>query len=416
MRVRDGLLSERRNDHSIFIFKECLPHPARRISAPDVFPGNPVSKLPDRTKLEPQKTLKKRSAPTAVRASAEIQKRRTARITLKDVAREANVSVMTVSNVINGKLHLVRPQTQKIVNEVISRLNYRPFSRARSLRLSREFVVGLIIVDPSPRFLTDLFNTHVVAGLGNYMNERGYALSLQGVSADRIDNVPVLKHLQTDALCVIVSGGKTERQEIYKRFEAARQPLLVLQDQVPAFLTDAMSVRQDDFGGGAILARHVLSKGARKLLFMNEAHNWPALENRLAGMAEEVKHHGDGATLAVAACQSVREQHVVAALDDHIARKGMPDGILCGNDLVAALVLKRLGDRKVDVPNDVRVTGFNAFDISRHAASLPLTTVRSPAYELGEAAGERILERLDHGRFEQRDLILSVQIETGKSA
>lgn len=377
-----------------------------------------MNKRIERPKAEAPKALKTPGkAPSAsARSAAEISKRSASRVTLKDVAIDANVSVMTVSNVINGKYHLVRPQTQDAVNEAIAHLNYRPHSRARSLRLAREFVVGLVIVDPSPRFLTDLFTTHVVAGLSNYINQRGYALSLQGISADHIDNVLMLKRLQTDALCVIVSGSRAERQEIYKRFEGAHQPVLVLQDQVPDFLPDAMSVRQDDFGGGALLALHVLSRGARKLLFVKEAHSWPALEYRQEGIAEVVRKYGKGATLAIAACRSVQENHVVPVLDGHVADEGLPNAILCGNDHVAALVLKWLGDKKVDAPREVRVTGFNAFDFSRHTASLPLTTVRSPAYELGEAAGERILQRLDRGRFVQRDLILSVQLEVNKSA
>ena len=145
----------------------------------------------------------------------------TPRATLREVAREAGVSVMTVSNVINGKHHLMSGETRQTVCSAIDKLGYRPHSGARSLRLSHDFSIGLLIVDPSPSFLTDAFTTHVVAGLSNYLNQRGYALLIQGIAPEAVTETPMLRHHRTDAICLMVSGDAPTRRAIYRILEAA---------------------------------------------------------------------------------------------------------------------------------------------------------------------------------------------------
>lgn len=337
------------------------------------------------------------------------------RVTLRDVAKEARVSVMTVSNVINGRADRVSDTTWKTVVDAIARLNYRPDIRARGLRLAQDFVIGMIVVDPSPTFLTDSFTTYAVAGISNYMNERGYALSIQGVPGSRVADVPLLRSRQSDALCIMVSGDFESRREVYRQLAKANQPVVVLQEQVPDFLVDAMSVRQDDRGGGAMLARYLLSGGARTLLFLTEPNSWPALENREAGIRDAISEAGPDAHLSVHAVSSIGYDGIDAALADYLARHRLPDAVMCGNDRIALFVLTCLANRGVDVPERVKVTGFNAFDFER-VTSPSLFTVQSPAYELGQIAAASVLQRLRQGHFAQRDVILSVRMESGMSA
>ena len=86
------------------------------------------------------------------------------RVTIKDVAKAANVSPMTVSNVINRRSEFVSSKTRLRVENEIERLNYRPQIAARNLRASHQHSVGMIVLDESPKFLTDFFTTELVAG------------------------------------------------------------------------------------------------------------------------------------------------------------------------------------------------------------------------------------------------------------
>jgi LacI family transcriptional regulator len=321
---------------------------------------------------------------------------------------------MTVSNVINGKFNLMSVSTRQDVYEAIEKVNYRPNSRARGLRLARDFSIGLIIVDPSSAFLTDPFTTHIVAGLSNNLSLRGYALMIQGVANAELAEVPLLKRHQTDALCVMVSGDPPTRRRLYQALQLARQPLVIFQEEVPDFLTDAISVRQDDCGGGAMLARRLLERGARQLVYFKESHAWPALESREKGIHAVVREAGVGASLSSVDCETARFADAQLGFAAHVIRCGMPDAVLAGNDQIAIAVLKWLGQRSIDVPGVVKVTGFNAFEF-RHFATPSLTTIHSPAYALGETAAASLIDRLNSGQFKQREVILAVSLEEGES-
>lgn len=106
-------------------------------------------------------------------------------VRLVDVARAVGVSVMTVSNVINGRLNSVSADTTLRVRAELKRLNYRPNAAARSLRHARTHSVGMLIVNDDPAFLAAPFTTHLVAGLSNFLTESSYSLTIQGYGLAR---------------------------------------------------------------------------------------------------------------------------------------------------------------------------------------------------------------------------------------
>ena len=201
--------------------------------------------------------------------------RKKARVTLAEIAAAAGVSVTTVSNVANGRLEMMSPSTRERVETVMRRLNYRPNEGARGLRLAQRRAIGLLMIDESPRFLADPMNTNIVAGLSNYLSVHGYVLLMAGISPGAIDQTPLIRRDQTDALCVIPSGSIAERRQLYQRLADADQPVLVFQDEVPSSLADALSLRQDDRRAGALIAERVIARGARHLALLTPSQRWP---------------------------------------------------------------------------------------------------------------------------------------------
>ena len=338
--------------------------------------------------------------------------------TLRDVAEVAGVSVMTVSNVINRRFHTMGPQTRLAVEDAVRALNYRPHSSARSLRLAKRLSIGLMIVDPSTTFIADAFTTHVMAGLGNHLSQRGYALEVQGVSPDRLVASTLLRSRQCDGLCVLPSGDETARERLYCHLRDLGQPVVILQDRPPDVLDDAVSVRQADEAGGRELARHVIDLGARHLLFFREHQAWPAMERREAGVRGVCAEAGLPAPTVVAAAATAFE-HARRSLEDHLRGHAMPDAILGGNDQLGIAGLKCVRDLGAAVPDDVQVTGFNGFDVHNYS-SPTLTTVRSRAYDIGTEAGRAMLHRLTNGAFAAREIELPVTLciagSTGRNA
>ncbi len=335
---------------------------------------------------------------------------RQGRATIKDVAREAGVSAMTVSNVINNKTQFVGAAARARVEDAIARLGYRRQSSARNLRGQGPRSIGMVIVDESPAFLANFFTAQLVAGLANVLNRADWTLTLSGLHPDQLAASSLMRTYDVGGLCAMVSGERSARHDIVRRLSDLGQPVVLFQEVVETEGRDLCLVRQDDEGGGRRVGAHLARLGVTRVLAMLPRQSWPAIENRLAGLGQ-----GLGAEPA----DVLRVDHddfsaVQEALRLLIAEHGLPGAVWGANDQIASAALLHLLDRGVAVPSAVRVVGFNDFPAHRHARPR-LTTLASPAYELGERAGEAMLKRLETGRFETQDLCLPVAFLPGET-
>jgi DNA-binding LacI/PurR family transcriptional regulator len=334
--------------------------------------------------------------------------------TLDAVARQAGVSVMTVSNVVNGRFKMMSEATRARVERALAKLNYRRHTSARSLRLSQRFSIGMVIVDPSSIFLADPFITHVVAGLTNVLGEHGFSLTLVGTPAARLEQAVILKSNSTDGLCVMLSGPLEERRRCLRRLAALRQPLVLVQENIKGIAADLCSVRQDDYGGAQELGRRVLARGARELVVLTPSLDWPAVEARVRGIRDIARSH-PGTRVTPLSCGDETLVATQAALAAHARARGMPHAILAANDQMGIAALKWLQSRGARVPEDVLLTGFNAFEF-RQYSDPAITSVRSAAYGLGDVAGRALMQRLTGKRYARREIVLPVALVDGATA
>ena len=319
---------------------------------------------------------------------------------------------MTVSNVVNGRFGSMTADTRAAVEKAIAQIGYRPHASGRSLKLARRFSIGMVVVDQSPAFLADPFITHLVAGLSNYLNSRDYGLVVQGMAASHLPDAALIRRHETDALCVFLSGPKASRIELVARFAELGQPVVLVQEPVPA-APGLYCVRQDDRGGAAALALHMLEKAAHDLLFLAPSVSWPAIEERILGIRSVVDEAG-GCSFAVVECGDGGFDATQLALARTIATGGWPRGIMGGNDQMGIAALKWCVEQGRRVPEDVLVSGFNAFETWRYS-SPSMTTVVSPAYAMGERAGEILLHALQGLALGDKESLFPVALQLGGS-
>lgn len=340
--------------------------------------------------------------------------RRAGPATIRDVAQAAGVSPMTVSNLINERAGTMRAETRTRIEAEIKRLGYRPHSMARSLRLAKQLSIGMIIIDEKPHYLADPFTTHVVAGLSNRLNSNGYGLQLQGLSAEAFRSSPLIRGIRTDAICLVVSGPDPVRRGIIGALLALGQPVLVFQDTLRFPGADLCTIRQADRDGGRLVGLEVLRLGARRLAMLIPSVHWPAIAERVRGVREAVRESAAGALLRVVKCGDAELGDTQAALERDIAEHGLPDAVIAGNDQMGIAAMKLMAQRGLKMPRDVAITGFNAFEFWQYTTPV-LTTVRSPAYEMGHRGGGEILKRLSDGRFDQPEIVFPVELQPGGS-
>ncbi|MHB2167616.1 LacI family DNA-binding transcriptional regulator [Alsobacter sp. R-9] len=330
------------------------------------------------------------------------------RATLRDVAALAGTTPMTVSNVVNGRAGQVGREVAERVRKACESLGYRPHANARRLRTNRRQVIGVVIVDPSPSYVSDPLTAAMLAGLTASLGREGYSTMLHGVAPGELDEAPMLRHIESDGICLMLSGDPARRRAMIERVQALGQPVVLLQEEAPADLADVASILQDDRGGAAELARHLFDRPARHAVMLVPTQRWPAMERREAGIREVLRRIAPAPAFHLLRCGDEGFESTQAALSAHVARHGVPDVVIGGNDQMAIAGMKLLAERGLAIPRDVRVTGFNGLDFWRYA-SPELTTVFSPAYAIGEVAAEAMLGRLREGAFDFRRRVLPVR-------
>ncbi|OJY36492.1 MAG: hypothetical protein BGP06_20955 [Rhizobiales bacterium 65-9] len=338
------------------------------------------------------------------------------RATLRDVARAAGTTPMTVSNVVNGRAGQVGKPLADRVMKACQTLGYRPHANARRLRTDRRQAIGVIIIDPSPYYVSDPLTAAVLAGLNARLGARGYSIVIHGVSPTALDSVSMLRQVESDGVCLMLSGDARARSMVIDRVATLQQPVVLIQDRMPEDATDCASVLQDDFGGGRAVAEHLLDGGARRIVMLKPALEWPAMERREQGVRSALAGRGGSVAFDVVRGRDEGFEATQAALSRHIEAHGAPDALIGGNDQMAIAGMRLLSDRGLRIPQDVRVTGFNGLEFWRYATP-ELSTVFSPAYALGETAADAMLARLAEGAFPFREQVLPVRFAAhGSSA
>lgn len=328
-------------------------------------------------------------------------------MTLRDVALAAGTTPMTVSNVINERKGQVGAEMIARVLAACERLDYRPHANARQLRTNRRMTVGVIIVDPLAHYLSDPFTAAMLAGLNDVLQVAGYSIVLQGVSPKDLASLPLLRRIESDGICLLTSGEPLQRRQTIAQVAALGQPLVLIQDELPESIRDGCSLIQDDAGGGAEIARHLFQDACQQAVMLLPSVSWAAMERREAGVRSVLDAMHQPPVLHVLRCGDEGFDDTQMAFALHVEKHGVPDVVIGGNDRMAIAAMKYLLARGCAVPEQVRVTGFNGFDFWRYA-SPELTTVFSPAFQLGEESARALLTRLETGSFPWRKRALPV--------
>lgn len=329
-------------------------------------------------------------------------------VTLRDVAKAAGTSSMTVSNVLNNRRGEVSRELAETVRRVAGELGYRPHVSARRLRTQRHMAISVALVDPSPAFLSDPLTAEMLAGLTAVLSSENYSTVLQGIAPQNVESAPFLRSNETDGICLILSGPPEQRRKMMKRAASVGQPILLIQETLPDEITDGASVCLDDRRGARAITAAVATPATGRVVMLMPAQQWPAIQAREAGICEGLADAGCTAPLATIVCENEGLDACQAALAADISANGVPDLLIGGNDQMAIAGMKHLQERGLDIPADVQVFGFNGLGFSRYVTP-ELTTVFSPAYRLGETVGKAMLHRLADGAFRFREQVIPVE-------
>lgn len=311
-----------------------------------------------------------------------------AKVTLRDVARLADVHPATASRALNAETRsLVRETTAERVEAAARTLDYRPDHAARSLKTRRSSTVGVIVPD-----LTNPLFPPIVRGIEDRLTPRGYVALLGNTDNDDDRERRVLEGMRDRHIDGLIVATARRRHPLLVESARSGVPLVLVNRVVDDHRLPSVSV--DDPLGARQSVAHLVSLGHRRI-----AH--------VAGPQQLSTGHGRyrGFVGGLEACDIEPDARLVVFADSFSEAEGFRrteqllastrgvTAIVAGNDMLALGALRALAVAGRSCPGDISLVGFNDMPFMDRIAP-PLTTVRLPHYEVGAVAADLLLERL----------------------
>ncbi|MEV6400601.1 LacI family DNA-binding transcriptional regulator [Streptomyces sp. NPDC051907] len=322
---------------------------------------------------------------------------------IKDVAREAGVSVGTVSNVINRPDAVAEP-TRARVRSAIDRLGYVRSESARQLRAGRSRIIALLVLDMANPFFVAVASgaerTARAAGLGVMLCNSAQSTAEEAEYLGLFSEQRVRGVLVTPADATGRNLASFRRQEI---------PFVYVDRLAP--VDEACSVSVDDVAGGELAGRHLLERGHGDIVYVSGPLELAQCQDRRTGVLRALA----GAGLPADRLRVLQTGRLDAAAGRDAASRllGMsprPTAVFCANDLLALGVLQGLFAAGVRVPDDVCLVGYDDIEFAA-AAAVPLTSVRQPAVRMGRLAAELLVEETGDRATDHRHRQIVLQPE-----
>jgi LacI family transcriptional regulator len=304
------------------------------------------------------------------------------RVTIRDVAAEAGVSIGTASKALNGQGKL-RPQTRERVSAAAQRLGFAPNILAQALLGGRSFTVGLITTDSFGRF-----SIPVMLGAEDAFGSGRVSVFMCDTRDDTERErryIDMLNARRVDGL--IVTGRRIEPRPPVN----TNAPVVYAMTQ-PAESV-AAAVLPDDSGGGRLAASHLLERGRRRIAHVAGPSRFLAARLRAEGFSAALDEAGLTVHGAVRYGEW-SEQWGRAAVSQLLASHPDTDAIFCGSDQIARGAADTLRDLGRRVPEDVALVGFDNWEPMVAGAQPPLTSVDMCLEDVGRVAAQTLLKAI----------------------
>lgn len=326
-------------------------------------------------------------------------------VTIKDLARQLNISPSTVSRALRDHPD-IRKETKQMVRSLAEALDYQPDSIAQSLQKRKTNIIGVIVP-----VIKHNFFSNAISGIEEVAYKNGYAIIVSQSHEDyqrEEMNIKALISNRVDGLLISISQT-TENVEPFRLLQRRQVPFVFF-DRVIENINASLAM-VDDFDGAFRAVEHLIQKGYRRIAHLAGHQSLRISEYRYNGYLTALRKH------------NIPVDHsliVTCGLDEEGGKEGfrqlaktgdLPDAIFAVNDPVALGAFEEIKKRGLRIPQDVALVGFSNNPISA-LINPPLTTVDQPAYELGKSAAELLLDQInsEESIFTPRKVVLKTKL------
>jgi DNA-binding LacI/PurR family transcriptional regulator len=333
-------------------------------------------------------------------------------VSIKDIARVANISYSTVSRALNDSSR-VNPETKARVQRIAAEMGYLPSAVARSLVTRRTNTLGIVVTT-----ITDLFFAEVIHAIEETALKHSYNVILtnSGGHLDReLAALRSLRERRVDGI-ILISGCINDT---FCKEEGIDVPIVIINNAHREHV--GYSVEVDNAAGGREAVDHLLQLGHTRIAHIaGPAREWDAAE-RLRGYEEALRAGGLAVDRELIVPGDNLPEGGIASMKQLLALPVRPTAVFCYNDATAIGAMRAVRLAGLRIPEDVSIVGFDDIDLARHLEP-PLTTVAQPKRQMGETAVEMILQLLSTaqqaglaGQAQVTDCVLPSQLVVRES-
>jgi len=316
--------------------------------------------------------------------------------TLKDIAMEAGVSESTVSRAIQGSTTISESTRTKIC-EIAERMNYRPNIIARSLRISRIRIIGIIIPDNSnPYFAALIKGIETTASVLDYTV---VIINTDEKSEAEIKAIATLIELRVSGLLSVPVDIDN-----YKNMQIPYVFLTRVKKTDDMF--SFSYVTNDNYKGAYLAASHLIERGNQKIYFINGPKNVPASAERLDGYKKALRDADIKYNEKLIVYGNLTMEDGYASFNALLEQERPPFGVFCFNDYAAIGVMRSIHEYGFKIPEEISLVGYDDIEISSYFIK-PLTTVRQSRYTIGSKGAEVLINMIENvAKYIQRSEII----------
>lgn len=331
-------------------------------------------------------------------------------VTIKDVAREAGVSITTVSNVLNDRTDSMSAATLRRVLQVMEDLNYRPNSLARGLVTRRTATLGVILAEiETPLFLQALNSIEPIA------RQAGYSVLMSNArdSTKEYEVLQLLLEKRVDGL-IFLSVSEWVEDDHVPELERLHIPT-VLVNRAKVY-ENLDQINWDDTAGVTEAVEHLIRLGHRRIAHLCGPERRRSGQNRLQGYQAALEKHGIPCRPEYVCPGDYTDTEAIwrASTYGLLQLSPRPTAILASDDTVAAAAIKTIQRAGLNVPRDIAVVGVDDQHFGNYL-NPALTTVRLPVLEAGRRAVKMVLDRIAGGHTESKHVILPCSLTIRES-
>jgi DNA-binding LacI/PurR family transcriptional regulator len=322
------------------------------------------------------------------------------KVTSREVARRASVSIATVSRVLN-QMPNVSPEVQDKVLRAVKELNYQPSRTAQRLRAQKSQVVGLIVSDVENPFFTS-----VVRGIEDFLHKQNYSVVLCNSDEDPAKELRYINIMLAESVAGVIVSPAFESKPHIQSLLDRRIPVVTIDRLLKGVEVD--SVVANNYGSSFEAVSYLIRQGHRRIGLVSLPLATLPGEERCEGYKGALMANGIPVSQELIAIGDAKEVSGYESAMHLLQTEYQPTALFCANNLMTLGALRAIKDLGLHVPQDVSIIGFDDM-LWSPLLTPPLTCVAQPTYEMGQRAAELLLERIhrrdapvDHAQMDSK--------------